>query len=164
MQSQQSLLSSAIADAPVSNPNFLPSLIRHQLLICFVVAEKTFQQLRKLAGKYPNFQYLVVPHSDQEATEKWLISNEREAYVQWGLALYSGYQLRKQENIWNKPTESGNRWQTAGNFAVDERGVVKWTRVAEAADDVPDLKGSKTLLKLLVRASDSAEGHENTQT
>lgn len=81
-----------------------------------------------------------------------VVDVERETYAQWGLgvssawhvlnpwSLYSVYRLGKQEKIWNKPTESGNRWQTSGSFAIDERGVVKWTKVASAADDVPDFK------------------------
>lgn len=81
-----------------------------------------------------------------------VVDVERETYAQWGLgvssawhvlnpwSLYSVYRLGKQEKIWNKPTESGNRWQTSGSFAIDERGVVKWTKVASAADDVPNFK------------------------
>jgi hypothetical protein len=128
------------------------------------VAEKTFYQLRTLASKHPEVNFLAMSHSDQEATDKWLISiggqwevqvivdAEREAYAQWGLpvsstwhvlnpwSLYSVYQLGKQENIWNKPTESGNRWQTSGSFAIDERGVVRWNRVSQSADEIPDFK------------------------
>jgi hypothetical protein len=54
--------------------------------------------------------------------------------------MYSVYKLAKDEKIWNKGTESGTRWQTAGSFAVDTEGVVKWVQVAKAADDLPDLK------------------------
>jgi hypothetical protein len=42
------------------------------------------------------------------------------------------------EKISNRPTESGNRWQTSGSFAVDGEGSVGWSRVARAADDIPD--------------------------
>lgn len=42
--------------------------------------------------------------------------------------------------MWNRPTESGSRWQMAGNFTVDGNGKVRWVHVAETADDVPDFK------------------------
>jgi hypothetical protein len=54
--------------------------------------------------------------------------------------MYSAYKLAKDEKIWNKGTESGTRWQTAGSFGVDAEGVVKWVQVAKTADDLPDLK------------------------
>jgi hypothetical protein len=100
------------------------------------VAEKTFQSLRNAAGKNPDVNFIAVSHSDQEATDKWIIAvggewdthvivdAEREVYAQWGLgvssawhvlnpwSMYSVWKLGKQENIWNKPTESGSRWQT----------------------------------------------------
>ena len=52
--------------------------------------------------------------------------------------LWSVYKLGKEEGIWNRPTESGSRWQTAGSWAVDERGVVRWGAVAGRADEIPD--------------------------
>lgn len=42
--------------------------------------------------------------------------------------------------MWNRPTESGSRWQMPGGFAVDGRGVIKWAHVANTADDVSDFK------------------------
>lgn len=63
-------------------------------------------------------------------------------------ALYSVYVLGKGEGIWNRPTESGSRWQTSGNWAVDEKGVVKWGSVAKAADDVPDFEEALKVLKV----------------
>jgi hypothetical protein len=54
--------------------------------------------------------------------------------------MYSVFRMAKDEKMWNKPTESGTRWQTAGTFAVDGQGVVRWGGPAKAADDLPDLK------------------------
>lgn len=54
------------------------------------------------------------------------------------MSMLSVYKLGKAEGIWNRPTESGNRWQTAGSFAVDKAGMVKWVRVNASANDVPD--------------------------
>jgi hypothetical protein len=59
-------------------------------------------------------------------------------------ALYSVYKLGKQEKIWNLPTESGSRWQTSGSFAVDRDGIVRWAKVATAADFIPDFKEALT--------------------
>ena len=53
-------------------------------------------------------------------------------------SLYSGYKLGKKDGIWSRPTESGSRWQTAGSFAVDESGIIRWERIAKTADDIPD--------------------------
>jgi hypothetical protein len=126
------------------------------------VAEKTFDQLRKAAAKNPHVNFIAISHSSEEATEKWLIAvggewdvtvivnADRELYAQWGLgisnlwhvlnpwSLYSVFQLARQEKITNRPTESGNRWQTSGSFAVDGEGIVRWSKVANAADEIPD--------------------------
>ncbi|CAG8979572.1 hypothetical protein HYALB_00013456 [Hymenoscyphus albidus] len=149
---------------PTSCSNGKPAIITFLRHCGCPFAEKTFQQLRRFAGKYPEINFIAVSHSDQKATDNWVISvggqwdvqlvvdEEREAYAQWGLgvssawhvlnpwSLYSAYRLGRQEKIWNKPTESGSRWQTSGSFAIDERGVVKWAKIASAADEVPDFK------------------------
>ena len=117
-----------------------------------------------MAGKHPEVNFVAVSHSSEEATAKWtiavggewavhvIVDEKREIYAQWGLgisntwhvlnpwSLYSVYKLGKQENIWNKPTESGSRWQTSGSFAVDGEGVVKWVKVAKAADEIPNFR------------------------
>lgn len=79
-----------------------------------------------------------------------LVDEGRDMYAQWGLglssawhvfnpvALYSVYSLGKEEGIWNKPTESGSRWQTSGSFAVDEAGIVTWLHISKSADHLPD--------------------------
>ena len=41
---------------------------------------------------------------------------------------------------WNRPTESGSRWQTSGSFAVDRNGVVRWGGPAGRADFIPDFE------------------------
>lgn len=50
------------------------------------------------------------------------------------------YTLGKGEGIWNRPTESGSRWQTAGSWAVDKGGVVRWGGMGGSSDDVMDLE------------------------
>jgi len=89
---------------------------------------------------------------------KVIVDAERKVYAEWGLgvssawhvlnpqSLYSAYKLGKQEGIWNRPTESGSRWQTSGSFAVDKEGIVRWKKVSNAADDVPNFEdGVETL-------------------
>jgi hypothetical protein len=50
------------------------------------------------------------------------------------------YKLGKEKNIWNRPTESGSRWQTGGNYGVDANGVVRWGGVSQRADEVPEFE------------------------
>jgi hypothetical protein len=137
-----------------------------------------------LAGKTPDVNFIAVSHSDEESTEKWVVAvggqwdvsvvvdSERELYAQWGLgvssawhvlnpwSMYSAIKLGKQEKIWNKPTESGNRWQTSGSFAVDREGVVRWAKVAKAADNIPDFSKALNALGFTVpkKMSDRTEG------
>ncbi|KAF1979473.1 hypothetical protein BU23DRAFT_548705 [Bimuria novae-zelandiae CBS 107.79] len=109
--------------------------------------------------------FVAVSHSDALSTDHWLASlpepaqNEtvhmivdkhRRIYAEWGLgvsslwhvlnpwSLVSVYRLGKQEGIWNRPTESGTRWQTSGIFVVDAKGTVTWTKPSASADEVPD--------------------------
>ncbi|KAG9190062.1 hypothetical protein G6011_08150 [Alternaria panax] len=129
-------------------------------------AEKTFLNMRDIAKAHPDTTFIAVSHSDQGATERWLqalpqpdkntqpnlhvvVDAQREAYSKWGLGTSSwwhvlgsiaGTSKLKQEGISVRSTESGSRWQTAGNFAVDGEGVVRWVRVDKRADDMPDFK------------------------
>jgi hypothetical protein len=144
-------------------------------LLLFLVAEKVFKKLAELSTTRPEVHYIAVSHSSPEATERWVVQVggnwdvevivdwERELYAQWGLgvsntwhvlnplSLYNVIRLGKDEGIWNRPTESGSRWQTGGAFAVDSKGVVKWAKVAASADDVPDLDAALTALGLDVK-------------
>ncbi|KAI1842299.1 hypothetical protein JX265_009716 [Neoarthrinium moseri] len=125
-------------------------------------AEKTFKQLTNISAIYKgDLNCVAVSHSSQEATERWVIQvggnwdvtmvvdHERELYAQWGLgisntwhvlspaSLYKVFQLGKSEHIWNRPTESGSRWQVSGAFTVDRDSSVRWAQVAASADDMP---------------------------
>jgi hypothetical protein len=131
------------------------------------VAEKTFLQLRALAPVHPNIHFVAISHSNQAATDKWLaalpepsrnsqsnlqivVDDARAIYAAWGLgtsslwhvlgSISSVSKLEKEDGIKVRSTESGNRWQTAGNFAVDAQGTVRWSRKDERADDMPDVK------------------------
>ncbi|MCJ1361936.1 hypothetical protein MMC16_001037 [Acarospora aff. strigata] len=165
------------ARAPSMDKVPLPDADGKPTLITFLrhcgcpFAEKTFITLRSLAAAHPSVQFVAVSHSDAEATARWVTSvggagpvrvvvdAEREVYARWGLgvssfwhvlspwSMFSVFKLGREEGIWNKPTESGNRWQTAGSFGIDGQGIVKWSRPAQSADDVPDIEEGLRMLE-----------------
>ncbi|KAF5019776.1 hypothetical protein F66182_8213 [Fusarium sp. NRRL 66182] len=133
-------------------------------------AEKTFRSLTELSDKVPSVHCIAISHSSAEATDRWLpqvggtwavdivIDEERDLYAKWGLGIsstwhavnpftiWNAFSIGKSEGIWNRPTESGSRWQTSGAFAVDRDGTVRWTHVDSTAHDVPDLRAAMTAL------------------
>ncbi|KAI0142827.1 hypothetical protein GGR57DRAFT_485321 [Xylariaceae sp. FL1272] len=133
-------------------------------------AEKTFKSLTRLSTQHPEINFIAASHSSSESTERWVVSvggnwdvqvlidEERDLYSLFGLptsttwhvfspvALYNTLQLGKAEGVWNRPTESGTRWQTAGAFAIDKDGIVRWKWVANRADDLADLDKAVTAL------------------
>jgi len=98
------------------------------------------------------------------STDKWLeeiggpgnvkviVDDSRQIYGKWGLGISSWahvlspsglaavYRLGKDKGIWNRPTESGSRWQTSGSFGIDGDGIVKWGGAAQRADEVPEFE------------------------
>ncbi|CAI6335003.1 unnamed protein product [Periconia digitata] len=136
-------------------------------------AEKTYLELRAAASTHPEVRFVAISHSDSASTGRWLqslpdpsqnstvdmiVDDERSLYADWGLgvssfwhvlspsSMYSVYKLGKQEDIWNRPTESGTRWQSAGSFAVASDGTVKWSHPSASADDIPDFNNALTAL------------------
>lgn len=131
-------------------------------------AEDTFVSMRALAAQNPSIHFVAVSHSSASATETWLkgvggageaanpitviVDEGRKVYAKWGLgssgwmhvlspaSMVSVYKLGKAKNIWNRPTESGSRWQQAGSWGVDGGGIVRWGGPAQRADDVADLE------------------------
>lgn len=114
---------------------------------------------------------MAVSHSDRDATSHWLqavggsgkveviVDHERNLYGAYGLGLSSFWhplnpwsmasvvRLGRSEQIWNRPTESGSRWQTAGLFSIDQDGKIQYAHVAKAADDLGDLEKAVTSLR-----------------
>lgn len=133
------------------------------MLITSTVAEKAFKQLSAVSDKHKDVHCYAVSHSSTEHTEKWVpqvggnwaidvvVDEERDIYAQWGLGvasvwhvfnpwvISSVFKMGKEEGIYNKPTESGNRWQTSGIFAVDAKGVVQLAHISKTADDIGDI-------------------------
>lgn len=157
---------------PNLNPYPLVSTAHHQS-----VAEKTFKSLAALSEEHHQVHCIAVSHSSAEATDHWLpqvggswdvdmiIDEGRDIYAKWGLGisstwhavnpvtLWSVFSLGKNEGIWNRPTESGSRWQTSGAFAVDRDGTIRWAHVSRTADDVPDLQAAATSLGFSPKAT-----------
>jgi hypothetical protein len=119
--------------------------------------------MRTAAIEHPHINFIAISHSDQPSTEKWLnavggpgpvrvvVDTEREIYAKWGLgvvpwkhvlsaaAMVSIWKLGKEHGIWNRPTESGSRWQCSGHWAIDQEGFVRWGGPAARADDLMDV-------------------------
>ncbi|KAJ5608986.1 hypothetical protein N7528_009553 [Penicillium herquei] len=141
------------------------------------VAEASFLAMRKAAAQQSDINFIAISHSNQQSTEKWLeavggptetgssssvfvvIDADREVYAKWGLGTVSwGHVLNplgilailkmgKETGIWNRPTESGSRWQGGGYWAVDAEGYVRWGGPATAAVDVIDMEGALDALQ-----------------
>ncbi|KAJ5249061.1 hypothetical protein N7468_000512 [Penicillium chermesinum] len=134
----------------------------------FKVAEATFIEMRTAATQHRDINFVAVSHSDQASTEKWveairedeesltdsvtvIVDADREIYAQWGLgvvswghllsptAMHAIYKLGSEKGIWNRPTESGSRWQSSGHWAIDEKGIVRWGGPAARVDEVIDI-------------------------
>ncbi|KAJ6109148.1 hypothetical protein N7486_001382 [Penicillium sp. IBT 16267x] len=118
--------------------------------------------MRTAAAQHSDINFVAISHSDQQSTEKWLsavggagsvtviVDADREIYAKWGLGVVSwGHVLSpsgmlavlkmgREKGIWNRPTESGSRWQSSGYWAVDGRGYVQWGGPAATVDEVVD--------------------------
>ena len=131
-------------------------------------AEKTFLNMRAAAQTHSDIDFVAVSHSDETSTDTWLksipqfgseppnlrvvVDDGKEAYAAWGLgtssfmhvlnptSMMSVFKLKRDEGIGQRPTESGNRWQTAGSFGVAANGIVRWGGPAQAASDIPDVE------------------------
>ena len=123
-------------------------------------AEATARALRDAAAAHPDVEWVVVSHARAEATARWrdaigglpgirvLIDADRIHYATWGLGRSSlghfmgrrslGHVARlARDGIRNRHPD-GTRWQTAGTFAVDEDGAVRWRHLPTYAGDMPD--------------------------
>ena len=140
-------------------------------MLTIAVAERDFRSLDEIAARNPDIAFVAVSHSSEESTARWLdaiggkgsvqviVDESRQLYADWGLGpsswshvlspggLAAAYKLGKEKAIWNRPTESGSRWQTAGTFAMDRQRVVRWARKAERADEEPDWQAAIKVLK-----------------
>ena len=106
---------------------------------------------------------MAVSHSAEDSTARWvesvggagsikvIVDSERKVYGHYGLGISSFwsvlnpwsmaevFKLGRNQNIWNRPTESGSRWQSAGLFAVDSQGIVRYSHPSQTTDDLGEL-------------------------
>lgn len=125
-----------------------------------------FRKLREASSQYPDIHCIAISHSDQASTDKWvqdvggagkvevLVDFERQSFAAYGLtassfwavlnpwSMSNVFTLGKQEGIWNRPTESGSRWQTAGLFAMNDAGKVVYSHPAQTSDDLGDVNAA----------------------
>lgn len=151
-------------ELPFPSNNNKPAVIAFLRHCGCPFAEKTFLRLRSSASAHPDITFIAVSHSDQPSTDKWLeavggagpiqmvVDLGRKVYAAWGLGTlgfwdvlnpagpWSVYKLGKEEGIWNRPTETGSRWQSSGAFAVDGSGFIRWGQAAPSADWIPDFE------------------------
>ncbi|KAF8216833.1 hypothetical protein K438DRAFT_1901435 [Mycena galopus ATCC 62051] len=154
------------------NPDGRPTVITFLRHCGCPFAEKTFKALCATAAHSPDIRFIAISHSDQSATDRWLaavgasdgveilVDADRNVFAQWGLGnssfshfmspsgLWAAYRLGKDEGIWNRPTESGNRWQTSGSFAVDVQGTVRWGGAMRSASEIPNFEEAVEILKV----------------
>ncbi|KAJ5266843.1 hypothetical protein N7478_009651 [Penicillium angulare] len=141
------------------------------------VSEVAFLTMRKAAAEHLDINFVAISHSNQQSTDKWLeavggpkegtssesvtviVDAERNIYAKWGLGtvswghlfspggLLAVYKMGKDQGVWNRPTESGSRWQSSGNWAVDGEGYVRWGGPATRVDEVVDIAEVMDALK-----------------
>jgi hypothetical protein len=146
-------------------------------LICFLrhtgcpFAEETLRRLRELDTDVAR---VAVTHSTEPQSAAWLeqvggadgvelrCDPQRALYAAWGLGRTSmshflgrdslrGVTRLARQGVRNRHPE-GSRWQSAGTFAVDAAGVVRYVHVPAHAGDLPDLRAA--LSPLAARAGE----------
>ena len=106
------------------------------------------QRLRDAAEAWPQVQWIAISHAPAHATGRWCkqvggcagvsVASDpsRAAYARWGLGRTSlghflgrrsltGVMSLARSGVHNRHPH-GTRWQTAGTFALDPEGIVRW--------------------------------------
>lgn len=123
-------------------------------------AEATMRRYRELSLEHRDVEWVAVSQASDAATGEWcsllggsgrvtfVHDPELALYAAWGLGLtpirhWLGWRtikdllaLRKRGIRNQAPV--GSRWQTAGSFAVDALGIVRWRHLPGYAGDLPD--------------------------
>jgi hypothetical protein len=127
--------------------------------------------MRSLANRHTSIRFVAVSHCTPQATKAWvdkvdgawnievIVDEGRELYALWGLGVssyahllnprngFNQIMLGKNEGVWGQEVgEGGNRWQTGGAFAVDEKGIVKWGGPMKSADEAIALEDACSAL------------------
>jgi hypothetical protein len=124
-------------------------------------AERTMQTLRDEAVRAPEVQWIAISHAPAAQTERWceaiggagavLVASDpsRRSYAAWGLGRtdlghfmgrrsLAGVTDLARKGIRNRHP-AGTRWQSAGTFALDREGIVRWRSAPAHAADLPNL-------------------------
>lgn len=124
-------------------------------------AERTMQMLREQAASSPAVQWLAISHAPNAETARWcdavggagavVVASDpsRRAYAAWGLDRTSlGHFMGRsslaavsslaRQGIRNRHP-AGTRWQSAGTFALDGGGIVRWRSLPAHAGELPEL-------------------------
>jgi hypothetical protein len=132
-------------------------------------AERTMQMLRDGAARAPEIQWVAISHAPARETERWCeaiggagavrVASDasRRTYADWGLGRTTlGHFMGRRslsavaglarEGIRNRHP-SGTRWQSAGTFALDAEGTVRWRSVPAHAGELPDLDEALAALR-----------------
>ena len=128
-------------------------------------AEATLRAMRAAAAADPVVQWVAVSHAAADATDRWcqgvggsggvqvVSDSSRQTYAAWGLgqtsvshfmgrrSLSAAGRLARQGIRNTHP--SGTRWQSAGTFALDREGILRWRQLPEHAGDLPDLEAAR---------------------
>jgi hypothetical protein len=147
-----------LGEPPLNGPALI-AFLRH---VGCPFAEATLLALRESASGHPQTRFIAVSHAPADATAGWaeqaggagavqLRSDpERALYAAWGLGNSTlshwagGRSLRAvaeqaRHGIRNRHPV-GTRWQSAGTFAVDATGTVRFVHVPGHAGELPDLE------------------------
>ena len=128
-------------------------------------AEATLRAMRDAAAAASELQWVAVSHAPADATDRWcqgfggsggveVVSDaSRKSYAAWGLGQtnVSHFMGRRSLSAVGRLARhgirnthpSGTRWQSAGTFALDREGVVRWRHLPEHAGDLPDLEAAR---------------------
>jgi len=131
-------------------------------------AERTMQMLREQAVGAPEIQWLAISHAPAAQTGRWCAAvggagdvrlccdPSRRCYAEWGLdrtslAHFMGRRslaavAELARNGVRNRHPAGTRWQSAGTFALDGRGIVRWRSLPAHAGDLPDLADARAAL------------------
>jgi hypothetical protein len=132
-------------------------------------AEATVRTMREVAAVETDLDWWVVSQGSTDSTERWcrsfggrggvrvLADETHGLYAAWGLPLSSarhflgarsllGVARLALRGVRNRRA-TGTRWQTAGAFAVDASGIVRWRHLPRHAADLPDLNAAVAALK-----------------
>jgi hypothetical protein len=151
-------------DLPVSLEAGRPAVVAFLRHAGCPFAEATMRMLRDAAGRWPEVQWIAISHASEQATARWreaiggagrvVVASDpsRGAYADWGLGLTSlghfagprslaGVARLARRGIRNRHPH-GTRWQSAGTFALDREGIVRWSLLPAHAGELPALEAA----------------------